>query len=112
MKLNWSHCIVPQDDRGHSNGYSGDKWGTHMEEEEMTPLRPPPAFARDGSNRLSMQFFGDLLVFTVIICSVACSITLSIRLKIWNKFNGHSSFLYILASFFKNQNVQIFKILD
>ncbi|KAL1138100.1 hypothetical protein AAG570_009794 [Ranatra chinensis] len=49
-----------KDDRGHSNGYSGDKWGTHMEEEEMTPLRPPPAFARDGSNRLSMQFFGDL----------------------------------------------------
>lgn len=52
-----------QDDRGggghhHLNGYE-DKWRTHLEEEEPVALRPPQAFARDGSNRLSMQFFGD-----------------------------------------------------
>uniref|UniRef100_A0A0A9XM93 PDZ domain-containing protein n=2 Tax=Lygus hesperus TaxID=30085 RepID=A0A0A9XM93_LYGHE len=40
------------------NGYE-DKWRTHLEEEEPAALRPPPAFARDGSNRLSIQFFGD-----------------------------------------------------
>ncbi|CAB0018853.1 unnamed protein product, partial [Nesidiocoris tenuis] len=40
------------------NGYE-DKWRTHVEEEEPVTLRPPPAFARDGSNRLSIQFFGD-----------------------------------------------------
>ncbi|XP_073969994.1 par-3 family cell polarity regulator isoform X4 [Rhodnius prolixus] len=52
-----------KDDRGggghhHLNGYE-DKWRTHLEEEEPVALRPPQAFARDGSNRLSMQFFGD-----------------------------------------------------
>lgn len=35
-----------------------DRWIT-LEEEDPVTLRPPPAFARDGSNRLSIQFFGD-----------------------------------------------------
>lgn len=48
-----------QDERGLSNGYSGDsRWHTHEEEDEPQH-RLSTAFSRDGYNRLSMQYLSD-----------------------------------------------------
>lgn len=46
------------------NAYNGQNW-SHPEEDEneerdvFIPRRLSSGFARDGSNRLSMQFYGD-----------------------------------------------------